>query len=269
MHPGRPIEMTHGGAARQRSPFEPPGRLDTAFIRLRSIAGRRDIDRRDLLGGASVGNGARTVRVGGHGAMTLGRAADAVSSRDAAVERWRRPCIRTCRAPSPPGYSGASLAQSSRAVHPRHHDVRQDQVDRALVPGADADRIEPVGGLQHVVPVLLEDLPDQPPDHLRILHEEDRLSARGRNGAACRDRRRLRVEISSTRGRYMRKVVPFPGSLCDRDVAAALLHDPVYRGEAEPGSLPLLLRGEKRLEDVGDRPADRCRTRCRAISRRL
>ena len=34
-------------------------------------------------------------------------------------------------------------------------------------------------------------------------------------------------------------------------MAAALLHDAVHGGEAEPGSLPLLLGGEERLEDVG------------------
>ena len=47
------------------------------------------------------------------------------------------------------------------------------------------------------------------------------------------------------------KVAPRPGALSTRDVAAALLHDAVDGGEAEPGALPRLLGGEERLEDAG------------------
>src|SRR5690606_39338727 len=42
---------------------------------------------------------------------------------------------------------------------------------------------------------------------------------------------------------------PLPRLAVDPDVAATLLHDPVDGAEAEPGPLPLLLRGEERLED--------------------
>jgi len=48
----------------------------------------------------------------------------------------------------------------------------------------------------------------------------------------------------------MRKVVPWPGSLSNLDVAAALLDDPVHGGQAQAGALALLLGGEERFEDL-------------------
>ena len=66
--------------------------------------------------------------------------------------------------------------------------------------GANEDRIGTLGGFQHDVPVPFEDLPDQPPDLLRVLYHKDGfLPAGGRR--TFRNRSCGSAAGSSIRGR--------------------------------------------------------------------
>ena len=80
---------------------------------------------------------------------------------------------------------------------------------------ADAERLVAVGRLEHRVPLLVEDVPREPPHLGLVLHEEHRLGAMRRRGSRPR-RRRVGSAGASTRGSSIVNVAPCPGSLSTR-----------------------------------------------------
>ena len=124
------------------------------------------------------------------------------------------------------------------AVHPGHHHVGDQQVDRAPVlprPARRASRA--VGGLEHARSRMLEDLAGQVAHGVLVLHQQHRLACRaGRAGGPEPARGRRRIRLRPAGGRCW-KVVPRPRLAVDRDVPAALLDDAVDGRQAEPGAL--------------------------------
>ena len=59
------------------------------------------------------------------------------------------------------------------AAQPGHHDVGQQQVERALIGVQDGQRVVAVLGLEHRIAFELEQEPDDVPDHRVVLDEQD------------------------------------------------------------------------------------------------
>ena len=111
-----------------------------------------------------------------------------------------------------PGRSAADALGDLLAEHLRHHDVGQQQVDRAVVLGGELERLGAAAGGQHRVAVVVED-PARDLEHRRlVLDDEDRLAAAARRGS-----RRSSPAASGTarvgrRAAARVNVVPRPGS---------------------------------------------------------
>src|SRR5688572_10095286 len=101
-------------------------------------------------------------------------------------------------------------------------------------------------GGQNLVAMALEDLLQEAPNGLFVVHEEDRLLARDRFELPFRRSVGGWTRVGSWQVNPERRP-PF-GHALDGDRPAALGDDPIDGGESEPGTLPGLLGGEERLE---------------------
>ena len=131
------------------------------------------------------------------------------------------------------------------SVHVRDDDVGQDQVDPSGVRARELQGLR--AGLRgdHRVAVAVEDAAGERANALGVLDQENRLRAAGRSVLDGRTDDRLGGLLDP------REIDPEGGALArlavDEHVAAALLDDPVDRGEAESGS-GFALRREEGLE---------------------
>jgi len=134
------------------------------------------------------------------------------------------------------------------AAHPRHDHVCQHQVNRFLVFPAHMKGILTVPGAQDLVPVLLQGLECQIPDHVVIFNHQDGFrTLKGYSLFLCfpNDTNRLFYP-----GEVDFEGAPFARLTVDPDVAFTLLDDPVHGGEPQTRSFPLLLGGEKGLKET-------------------
>src|ERR1019366_615893 len=93
------------------------------------------------------------------------------------------------------------LLDQLAAAHPRHHDVRDDDVDPACVPAGRLERLGSVPGFDHPVARRLE----------HDLHDAPYAVPRGTARSAAPDPPRRRG--AGCEGRMTVNVAPFPGSL--------------------------------------------------------
>ena len=91
------------------------------------------------------------------------------------------------------------------AAQPGHHDVGQQQVERALVAVEDGQRVVAVLGLEHRVAFELEQEPDDVPDHRVVLDEQDGAS-NPRTGSGVAAGRQ--VAVGGRQALVLRGVVP-------------------------------------------------------------
>ena len=117
------------------------------------------------------------------------------------------------------------------------------------MPVCHQQRVVPVLGLQHQVPLAHQEPPGDRAYAVVVLDEQDRLRP------AARRLVRLRLRLGLAVGRRCGKVDVDSGALARRarqvDLAAAVLHDPEHRGQPQAGALAPRLGGEERFEDVG------------------
>src|SRR5207245_2016305 len=137
------------------------------------------------------------------------------------------------------------------SAHTGHDDVSDDQVEFSLVVNRCSNARLAVFGLQHLVAVGSKRIAHQLANRLLVLHQQNGLCpAHGfRNGNGMLFRRSFHSrEVDLERGATSQFAL-------HRYISATLLHDSIYCGKAQPGSLPLSLGGKERLEDLRLRPA--------------
>ena len=146
---------------------------------------------------------------------------------------------------------GQALGQFA-AAHLRHHHVGDQQVDGALVLGADLDGVRAVGRFQHGIALAAQNLADQRADTGFVLHHQDGLNGHFVLGGGGLVRRPGSNGLNHLRRRLFgrsRKRDAEGGAFArfadHRDVAAALLDDVVSAGQCQP----LFPRGL-----IGDQP---------------
>ncbi len=133
-------------------------------------------------------------------------------------------------------------------VHPRHHDVGDEQVDGLRMAVGDLDGFVGTGGFDHPIAVFLENLASDDPQGTFVLDQQDRLPpSRGhrrfldlRRHGWFVDTRQIDLERGAS-----------PHFAVHPDMATGLLHDAVHHRQAQAGALPLLLGREEGLEDLG------------------
>ena len=147
-------------------------------------------------------------------------------------------------------YLGNALSEFA-SIHPRHDDIGQHQMNDSLVSHADLHRGRAIGGFDHGVALVLQELSGQAAKIGFVLHHQNRF-ARGFHGG-CSLRSRLLDHGGCFVDRHVRHVNLERRALArlavHPDVSAALLDDAVHR--REPESRPLRSFGrEEGLEDA-------------------
>src|SRR5262249_1961687 len=139
---------------------------------------------------------------------------------------------------------GEGLRERAPA-HARHHDVGQQQVDRARERLRHLERGVARPRLEDDVALRLQDLARELPEGFLVLDEEDRLRPRPRRlphrGLGVRRGGLVdagQVDLEDRAEAHL---------AVDPDVALALLHDAVRGSEPQPRSLARRLRGDERL----------------------
>ena len=145
------------------------------------------------------------------------------------------------------GPQGCDALGQLAAAHLRHHDVAQHQVDGACVFLADLDHLQTVARREHIVAVRLENMQGEVPELLLVLRQQDGFRAPRTVDPLPLSRS---FYDSFALGQIDLERRAAPRLAVDPDVSAALLDDPVDRGEPEPGALADGLRREERLEEV-------------------
>ena len=102
---------------------------------------------------------------------------------------------------------------------------------------------------QDRVPPAAQEDAGKAPHRLLVLHEQDGLPAPGKLRAAVFSV--FMGKGSRDAGEREAKLRPRAGLAPHLDMPLVLVHDPIYRGKAEPRARPRLLGREERLEEVG------------------
>ena len=149
---------------------------------------------------------------------------------------------------------GAGIAEPPGqfdSVHSGHDDIGNQQVDRSLAALADRERLVPVRRFHDGVAVPLETFDREFPHHFLVLDQEDRFLS-GQLHAHRTTGFLFRLTFFHKGFRQVHgNGGSSPRGALHADVAVALLHDSVHRGQTEARALPLLLRCVERLEDPG------------------
>ena len=140
----------------------------------------------------------------------------------------------------------AEPASQLRAAHAGHHDVCQEQIERLRAGLGGDDRLARVGGRGDVEACAHENAGGDLAQDRLVLDEENSTRPPGHR------KRRLLVDRHFALHAREEEPERCSTSWCgvDQDRALGLLDDAVRRGQAEPGSAPLALGREERLEDV-------------------
>src|SRR3989442_268303 len=168
--------------------------------------------------------------------------------RQRAVLYDRIPRIAPHVEPPNPGPLRGQAISEIPSRHARHHDVGQEQVDRPAVTLHHPQCRGGVGSGEDDVTLRFERTATECQYGGLVLDEEDRLTAAGRPAFLWAGRARVgglgprQIDLEAR---------AVPRLRVYGDVAAALLHDPIHRGEPEPRSLADLLRPEEWLEKAG------------------
>ena len=146
------------------------------------------------------------------------------------------------------GPAGGDPVGELLAGESRHHDVREEQVNRASVALEHAHGIGGVGGREHDIPLCLQ-RPAAEQEHRRfILDDEHGLGSTLRSVSRGSRRRLLRgldawqIDLETRAAPWLR---------VDGDVAVALLHNAVHRRQTETGPFAHFLRCKEWLEEMG------------------
>ena len=136
------------------------------------------------------------------------------------------------------------------AADPRHHDVREQEVDRTRRLVGKAECLVAVRGLDDPVSAAAQHAREGRTDRRFILDEQDRLASRRQLGAArwAESGLWLALRLGNSRQDDVERA-PLLLDAPHPDRAASAAHDRIARGEAESGSLAGRLGREEGLEE--------------------
>src|SRR3954469_5560853 len=129
----------------------------------------------------------------------------------------------------------------------RHHDVRDHEVDPALLHARDRQRFIAVARFEHRVARSSENLPHQRAHRAIVFDDENRLLSAFRRWRASR---RRGLERPAYRRQIDAERRAFTNGAVNPDESVALLDDAIHGGEPETRALAWRLRREERIEDA-------------------
>ena len=146
-----------------------------------------------------------------------------------------------------PGPGLPEPAGQLHAAHGRHRHVGDEQLDLPLTIGGQVQGLPGVAGREQLPAGALQDVVHQAAHHGVVLAHQERLATRPGQG---RGRPRLDL-LGLLDPRQQDDEGRAPARLAgDLDAPADLVHDPLDRGEPQPGALADRLGREERVEDL-------------------